>query len=109
MEKMKTYIFEPEKKVLKQGYLVKEEGGDLVYEFKMLKQPLIGAMEFEFTNHLTKKSSTHKVGQTLTTQQSGLFPIANTKSSFKFDGKNIWERMNVVVQSPDMIIRHADP
>ena len=89
---MKTYIMEPDKVILKQGYLVSEPDGDLVYEFKMLKQSLFGAMEFEFINHVSGQSSTHKVSHTVTTETSSLF--YDVKSSFKLDGKNIWDYLH---------------
>ena len=89
----KTYIFQPEKKFLKQGNFVEDEAGNLVYEFKMLTQPLIGAMEFEFVNHLTGTSEKHKVSHTTTTESSGLF-LPTVKSWFKLDGTNIWDYLH---------------
>ena len=66
-----TYKFLPEKKVLKQGFYLTDENEKIVYEAKMLKQPLFGAMEFEFVNHITNKTTPHKVGKTVTSQISG--------------------------------------
>lgn len=93
---VKTYLFQPEKKILKQGHLLTDESGNTVYEAKMLTQPLIGAMQFEFINHLTGKTESHKVGKTLTTETStnGMTDIFSTKSRFKFDGQNIWDYLH---------------
>ncbi len=92
----KTYLFQPEKKVLKQGFFLTDENETVVYEAKMLKQPLFGAMEFEFTNNLTGKSESHKVGKTVTTetQNGGIADFFSTKSRFKLDGKNIWDYLH---------------
>ncbi|MBQ9567150.1 MAG: hypothetical protein IJR31_03630 [Lachnospiraceae bacterium] len=84
----KTYKFEQERKFLKAGYFMKDESGSMVYEAKMLTQPLIGASDFEFINHLTGTTTSHKVSKTLTIETGeGLV----TNSKFKFDGKNIWD------------------
>ena len=80
-----TYFFQPEKKILKQGFFMTDEDKNVVYEAKMLKQPILGAMEFEFINHITGQSGVHKVGHTVT------FSI---KSSFKYDGENIWDYLH---------------
>ncbi len=90
----KTYFFQPEKKLLKQGFFMTDEDGTVIYEAKMLKQPLIGAMEFEFTNHLSGRSEKHKVGQTVTSEQTGLLGFTSTKSHFKYDGKKIWDYLH---------------
>ncbi len=36
----KTYLLQPEKKIIKQGYLMTDENGETVYEAKVLKSPL---------------------------------------------------------------------
>ena len=90
----KTYFFQPEKKLLKQGFFMTDEDGTVIYEAKMLKQPLIGAMEFEFTNHLSGRSEKHKVGQTVTSEQTGFLGFTSTKSHFKYDGKKIWDYLH---------------
>lgn len=92
----KTYLFQPEKKVLKQGFFMTDEANNVVYEAKMLKQPLIGAMEFEFVNHLTNRTIPHKVGKTVTTQTetNGFTDLFSTKSRFKLDGTNVWDYLH---------------
>ena len=89
-----TYFFQPEKKILKQGFFMTDEDKNIVYEAKMLKQPILGAMEFEFINHITGQSGVHKVGHTVTTATSGLFEFFSIKSSFKYDGENIWDYLH---------------
>lgn len=90
----KKYFFQPEKKILKQGFFMEDENKNVVYEGKMLTQPLLGAMEFEFINHVSGKSEKHKVGHTVTTETESLFGFFSTKSSFKFDGKNVWDYLH---------------
>ena len=92
----KTYTFQPEKKIMKQGSFLTDENGQTVYEAKMLKQPLFGSYEFLFINHITNKEEKHKVGHTVTSEISSnrYFDVFSTKSSFKFDGKNIWDYLH---------------
>ena len=87
-----TYFFQPEKKILKQGFFMTDEDKNVVYEAKMLKQPILGAMEFEFINHITGQSGVHKVGHTVTTETSGLFEF------FSLKGKDMAE---IATASPD--------
>jgi len=90
-----TYLFVPEGKGLKQGFVLKDGSGNIVYEAKMTKMALLGAMTFEFTNHLIGKNETHKVGHTLTTETSdGVGDVFSTHSCFKMDGKNIWDLLH---------------
>lgn len=90
----KTYYFQPEKKALKQGFFLEDENKAIVYEAKMLKQALLGPMEFEFINHITGSRQTHKVGHTITSEQSGMLQFFSTKSHFKFDGQKIWDYLH---------------
>ena len=89
-----NYFFQPEKKILKKGFLMTEEDTTVVYEAKMLMQPILGSMEFEFINHFSGQSGVHKVGHTVTTETSGLFEFFSIKSSFKYDGENIWDYLH---------------
>lgn len=90
---VKTYLYQPEKKISKQGSVLTDENGNTVYEAKMLKNSLLGGMQFEFVNHLSGKTVQHKVGHTLTTESetNGFTNILATKSRFKLDGKNVWD------------------
>lgn len=92
--KNKTYLFQPDKKFLKQGYFMQDEEGNIVYEAKVLKQPLFGAITFEFVNHLSNIKEEHKVGHTITSEQTGGIDVLSTKSHFKYDGKNIWDYLH---------------
>lgn len=93
----KTYLFQPEKKFLKQGFFMTDENNNVVYEAKMLKQPLIGSMQFEFINHITNKVEEHKVGQTITIESgSGMLESFSTKSYFKYDNSKIWDYLHEV-------------
>ena len=91
----KKYFFHPGKASVKQGYLMQDENQELVYESNVIKQPLLGAADVEFINHITGKSVVHKVGHTLTSETSGLFGgLSFTKSHFKFDGVKIWDYLH---------------
>lgn len=90
----KTYFFGPDSHFFKQGFYMQDENKNIVYEAKMLKQSLIGSMNFEFNNHVSNKVEEHKIGHTLTTEESGIFGAFSTKSSFKYDGKNIWDYLH---------------
>ena len=89
----KTYLYQPDKSFIKQGAVMTDEDGNPVYEAKMIKQSLIGAMQFEFINHLTGKTEQHKVGHTITTETetNGFTNFLSTNSRFKLDGKNVWD------------------
>ena len=89
----KTYLYQPDKKMTKQGAVMTDGDGNTVYEAKMVKQSLIGPMQFEFTNHLTGKTEPHKVGHTITseTETNGFTNFLSTKSWFKLDGKKVWD------------------
>ena len=66
----KTYYFHPGKASVKQGYLMENDNQEVVYEANVLKQPLFGAADVEFVNHITGKSEIHKVGHTVTSETS---------------------------------------
>ncbi len=89
----KTYLYQPDKKLLKQGAILTDESGSTVYEAIMVKNSLFGGMQFDFVNHVTNRTVKHKVGHTLTTETGvgGGFELLSTKSRFKLDGKNIWD------------------
>ena len=90
----KTYFFQPEKKIMKQGFFLTDENNRIVYETKVLKQSLFGASDVEFVNHITGKSGIHKIGKTVTTETSGPLGFFSTKSYFKYDGKKIWDYLH---------------
>lgn len=90
----KKYLLKPRLKTLKQGFLLEDENGNLVYEANMLKFSLLGASPYEFVNHITNTREEHKVGKTITTEESGLTGFFSTKSTFKFDGEKIWDYLH---------------
>ena len=93
----KTFNFKPDKK-FKQGYVLTDENREVVYEAIMTKWTLFLPFKFKFVNHLTNKTEEHKVGHTVTSSFSGLGggleEMLTTKSSFKFDGKKIWDYLH---------------
>ena len=90
----KKYFFQPEKKVFKQGFFMKDMDGTIVYEAKVLKQSLLGPSRMEFINHSSGRTQEHQVGKVVTTEQSGMFEFFSTKSWFKLDGKKIWDYLH---------------
>ncbi len=92
----KSYFFTIDKKFFKQGYVMYDENKEKMYEAKMLKWTLFRPFVFQFINHKTSDSVEHKVGHTLTIQEEngGIMDMFSTKSSFKFDGKDIWDYLH---------------
>ncbi len=90
------YLLKPVLKTVKQSFYLEDESGNTVYEGKMMKFSLFGASPFEFVNHLSGKTEEHKVGKTVTTEQGGggLVTALSKRSSFKFDGKKIWDYLH---------------
>ena len=88
------YALRPITGTVKEGFLLYDENENLVYEGQMQKFVLFGAAPFKFVNHITGKTEEHKIGKTATVEHSvgvGLVDIMSTKSSFKYDGKKIWD------------------
>ena len=88
------YLLKPVLKTIKQGFYLEDESGNVVYEGKMLKFSLFGASPFAFTNHITNHTEEHKVGKTVTMEQSGLVGFFSTKSYFKYDNEKIWDYLH---------------
>ena len=87
---MNKYLFKPTFGGIKQGFAMDSTNGQMVCEAKMLKFKLFGAAPFEFINYLTNKKEEHQIGKTVTQSLSGMTEFLSIKSSFKYDGKNIW-------------------
>ena len=64
----------------------------VIFEGKMTKNNPIGARLFEFRNHLTGSTAEHEVGHTVTATQGNEF--FSVKSSFKFDGRDVWDTLH---------------
>lgn len=92
----KTYSFRINGKFFKQGYYMTDDKGEMVYEAKMTKFTLFMPYKFEFINHITTKSEEHKVGHTITIEESGFEAMLSTNSYFKFDGKKIWDYLHEI-------------
>lgn len=92
----KTYLYQVDKKLSKQGAILTDEAGSTVYEAKMLKNSLFGGMQFEFVNHVTGQTIPHKVGHTLTSESEngGILDALTINSRFKLDGKNVWDSLH---------------
>ena len=90
------YLLKPVLKTIKQSFTLEDENGKVVYEGKMIKFSLFGASPYEFVNHITNKTEEHKVGKTLTAEQGngGLISAMSKTSSFKYDGKKIWDYLH---------------
>ena len=91
---MNKYHLKPTLKTIKQGTALEDENGKVVYEAKMLKFKWFGPSPFEFINNITNIKEEHKIGKTLTQSESGIAEFFSTKSSFKYDGKNIWDYLH---------------
>lgn len=74
---------------LKPGYLIEDADRNVLFEGKMLKNALVGARTFQFTDHTTGMVKEHDVGHTTT--QTWNDEMFSAKSWFKFDGENIWD------------------
>ena len=90
----KTYYVQPDKKFFKQGYVMFDENKEIVFEAKVIKQTFLTATPFEFVNHITHETQNHKVGHTVTVEQSGTLNMFSVSSYFKFDGKKIWDYLH---------------
>ena len=86
----KKYLLKPVTGTIKEGFTLVDEDNNLVYEGRMTKFSLFGAAPYQFINHLTNKSEEHKVGKTITAEESGLAGMFSVSSSFKYDGEKIW-------------------
>ena len=86
------YYFRWDGNSLKPGYLIEDADRKPLFEGKMLKNTLVGARTFEFTNHVTGEVKEHDVGHTVTQTYNNSF--FGAKSWFKFDGENIWDLLH---------------
>ena len=86
------YYFRFDGNSLKPGYLIEDADRNVLFEGKMLKNALVGARTFQFKNNFNGSEQEHEVGHTGTTTYNNEFFSA--KSSFKFDGENIWDLLH---------------
>ena len=88
------YLLKPVLKTVKEGFTLVDENDTLVYEGRMTKFSLLGPSPYTFTNHLTNKNEEHKIGKTITMEESGTASFFSTKSYFKYDGEKIWDYLH---------------
>ena len=88
------YLLKPVLKTVKEGFTLHDENDNLVYEGKMIKFSLFGAAPYEFKNYITNKTEQHKIGKTITIEESGMLEIFSTSSYFKYDGEKIWNYLH---------------
>ena len=94
---MNKYILKPKLATVKQAFFLEDENGNMVYEGKMTKFSLFGASPFEMVNHITNKTEEHKIGKTVTIEQSNgidIIDFLSKRSYFKYDGKKIWDYLH---------------
>ncbi len=89
---VKEYYFRFDANTFKPGYLIEDADRKVLFEGKMLKNNPLGARTYEFVNHVNGLTEQHEVGHTVT--QSYNDEMFSVKSSFKFDGVNIWELLH---------------
>lgn len=88
------YLLKPVLKTIKEGFTLTDENDRVVYEGRMTKFTLFSAAPYSFTNHITQKTVEHKIGKTITSQESGIVGMFSTSSHFKFDGEKIWHYLH---------------
>jgi len=94
---MNKYLLKPKLATIKQAFFLEDENGNVVYEGKMTKFKFFGASPFEIVNHITNKTEEHKIGKTVTIEQSNgidIIDFLSKRSYFKYDGKKIWDYLH---------------
>lgn len=91
-EGVNEYYFRFDGHSTKPGYVVEDADRNLLYEGKMLKNSLVGAKLYEFTDHTTGLSEKHEVGHVTTSSFND--EMFSVKSSFRFDGEKVWDRLH---------------
>ena len=87
----KNYKLRPVLGTIKEGFTLVDENDNLVYEGKMIKFSLFGSSLYNFTNYITNKTEEHKLGKTVTAEETGIGGMLSTSSYFKYDGVKIWD------------------
>lgn len=89
-----NYYLKPTLKTIKQGMALEDANGKIVCEAKMLKFKWFTASPYDFINNITNSKEEHKIGKTVTLEETGAIGFFSRKSSFKYDGKNIWDYLH---------------
>ncbi|MBP5592904.1 MAG: DUF3592 domain-containing protein [Clostridia bacterium] len=77
--------------MLKPGYLVEDKNRRPVFEAINTKNVPVVPREFQFVNHYSGKTTTHKVTRPADVGDNSVF---STTSTIKFDGVNIWDYLH---------------
>ena len=77
---------------LKPGYIVEDAARAVLFEGTMTKNAIVGPRIFTFTDHTTGSVKTHEVGHVTTSTYNDNYFASS--SSFKFDGKDIWDLLH---------------
>lgn len=88
------YLLKPFTGTIKEGFYLVDENENVVYRGQMTKFKLFGASPFLFENLIKNTSEEHKLGKTITAEESGMAGFFSTTSSFKFDDKKIWDYLH---------------
>lgn len=109
-DRLTEYYVSYDGQMLRPGYIVEDSARSIVYEGKMEKNALVGSRHFVFTDHRKGTTEEHEVGHTFT--QGFNDELFSAKSSFKFDGKKIWDvlhergiriQTNMISKFPNMV------
>lgn len=74
-----------------QSFKLENEENRSLYEANLVNFKLFGASDFDFVNHLTSKTTSHKVDKTISVDHgTGGFSMT-TRSYFKLDGKSCYD------------------
>ncbi len=76
---------------MNQSFKLESENNQSLCEANLVKFKLLGASDFEFVNHVTASSVSHKVGKTTSVEQGTMGLSMTTASYFKIDGKNCFD------------------
>lgn len=88
-EQLTEYYVSFDGVTLKPGYIVEDRDRNVIYRGTMTKNALVGNRIFTFTDCRSGLSEEHEVGHTVTSSYSNEF--FSTSSTFRFDGKDIWD------------------
>lgn len=85
------YYFHHDKDFFAQGHILEDRDHNIVYEADFLYNNVVGEDEVDFINHLIDYKHHHKIGHTKSSSV-GVNNISTTvRSSFSFDGKDVYE------------------
>lgn len=88
------YLLKPILGTIKEGFILEDENGTEVYHAQMTKFHLFTSSPYEFISNITGLHEEHKIGKTVTIEESGPTDFFSTKSSFKYDGERIWDYLH---------------